>query len=168
MIFLRDLKSSDVSELLKVANHPDIGKRMISLAYPFTESDAKALINNSGSNNLTYGIEEIESGSLIGTISLRDYDPVHEQIEMSMWINPNWWGIGYSIDASMQMLNHAFSKFNTNRVYAHCTTDNKKSISLLRRIGFTKEGLLRERVKLEDGYMDVFLFSLLKKEWLSE
>jgi ribosomal-protein-alanine N-acetyltransferase len=52
-----------------------------------------------------------------------------------------------------------------NRVEALVYVENHASIRLLERLGFKKEGLLRQYFRRDDTYFDHWLLSLLKAEW---
>lgn len=165
MIYLRDIESSDLNEIISIANNEIISKEMISLPYPFRKKDAEQILDSNKETTFYKVIVERDTDSITGLACLRDLDNVHHQIELSIWINPKWWNKGYATHTCIQLTGFAFNQLDVNRIYAHTTTENKASINLLKRIGFKQEGVLRERVLLEGIYKDVFLFSVLRREW---
>jgi len=52
-----------------------------------------------------------------------------------------------------------------NRVQAIIDSRNVRSMKLVRRLGFMKEGVLRQRSYFNGQFRDDVCFSLLKKEW---
>lgn len=166
-VTLRNLTMDDVQRLMEIANHKDIAKDMITLPSPFGKEDALAVINEgNGIDNIIKGIVENKEGKLIGVIKLRNFLKEHGQIELSFWTNPNYWGMGYASAACTLMLEKAFTTPGINRVYAYNMVRNEFSSRVVKRIGMTQEGILRDRVKKNGVFEDVYISSILKREWL--
>jgi [ribosomal protein S5]-alanine N-acetyltransferase len=105
---------------------------------------------------------------LIGTCGYHTVNKPHRSIMIGYELHPAYWGKGYAYEAVASMLGFCFKKdfpFVLNRVAATTNLDSEKSIKLLKRLGFTEEGILREAGFWKNKYHDLRLFSLLKKEW---
>jgi ribosomal-protein-alanine N-acetyltransferase len=63
------------------------------------------------------------------------------------------------------IIQYAFEVMKVNRIEALVSTRNKGSLGLVRRLGFRKEGTLREHDFYNGKFTDDFLFSLLKRDW---
>ena len=62
-------------------------------------------------------------------------------------------------------LDYAFRTLDLNRIEAAVLDDNARSIRVIEKLGFQREGLARE-YKLVGGRMrDFWLFSLLRRDW---
>ena len=61
------------------------------------------------------------------------------------------------------LLGFAFNQ-GLNRIEAQCLAENKTSQALLIKLGFTKEGVLRQKMFIKRKYRDIIVFGLLKKE----
>ncbi len=167
-VTLRNLSMDDVQHLIEIANHKDIANDMIKLPSPFGKEDALAVINEgNGRDNIIKGIVECEEDKLIGVIKLRNYDAENNQIELSFWTNPNWWGKGYAKDACTQMLEKAFTTPGINRVYAYNLVRNEFSSRVIQRIGMVQEGIMRDRIKKNGVFEDVYISAILKRDWLN-
>ena len=68
-------------------------------------------------------------------------------------------------EALTALLGHAFAHMGIRRVEAEVDTRNAASAGLLRRLGFTREGLLRQRWVSKGEAKDVEMFGLLRSEW---
>ena len=53
-----------------------------------------------------------------------------------------------------------------NRIEAVTKTDNPKSINVLKKLNFTKEGKLRQFRYFKQNYADIYMYSLLKHEYM--
>ena len=70
-------------------------------------------------------------------------------------------------EALSALLDFGFQKLDLNRVEADIDPRNLASAKLLDRLGFQKEGFLRERWIVEGEISDTALYGLLKREWNS-
>lgn len=69
-------------------------------------------------------------------------------------------------EAIRSVIEFIFSSTKINRIEATVHTENSRSLNALTRLGFRREGILREYVQWEDEYWDMALFSMLKKDWV--
>lgn len=162
---LRNLTMGDVQELIEIANDKNIANDMITLPSPFGKEDALQIINESNGSNVIKGIVEAESENLVGVVKLRDFDKEHERIELSFWISSPWWGKGLAANACKKVLKIAFETPGINRVYAYNLARNEHSSKVLQKIGMEREGLLRQRVKKNGVFEDVYVSAILRKTW---
>ena len=164
---LRKLDSSDIEKLVSMANNPAIADDMSTLPSPFLEKHALELIYRSKDNeDVVSGIMDKESKELAGVVMLRDFERAHEQAELSIWIGQEYWGKGLGSAAIIAMSDIGFHEQNLNRIYAYTMVRNTASMRILEKSGFTREGLLRERVIICGIYEDVYLYARLKKDRL--
>jgi len=77
------------------------------------------------------------------------------------------WGRGYASDAVSSMLNFAFDALSLHRVTAAIGPDNFASQAIVEKLGFVREGVLRDHVFTNDAWRDSVLYSLLRNEWKS-
>ncbi|MFF3359815.1 GNAT family N-acetyltransferase [Streptomyces sp. NPDC002917] len=71
------------------------------------------------------------------------------------------WGKGYATDAARTMIDFAFRELDLHRITAAIGPENEASIKLIKNLGFTREGLLRDHVFTNGGWRDSALFSIL-------
>jgi RimJ/RimL family protein N-acetyltransferase len=68
-------------------------------------------------------------------------------------------------EALTALLDSAFGSMGLRRIEAEVNTRNRPSAALLLRLGFTKEGVLRERWISKGRAADVEMYGLLRHEW---
>uniref|UniRef100_UPI003F4988D4 GNAT family N-acetyltransferase n=1 Tax=Amycolatopsis sp. CA-096443 TaxID=3239919 RepID=UPI003F4988D4 len=76
------------------------------------------------------------------------------------------WGKGLATDAVTTMLNFAFEDLGLHRVTAAIGPDNDASRRVVEKLGFTREGRLRDHVYTNGAWRDSVLFSILSDEWV--
>ena len=75
------------------------------------------------------------------------------------------WGRGYAAEAQRRVVAHAFDDLGLHRLEADTHPDNAASSRSLERLGFRREGLLRERWEVAGEFSDSVLWGLLASEW---
>ncbi len=80
-------------------------------------------------------------------------------------IHADHWGRGYATDAARTMLGFAFGPLHRHRVTAAIGPENEASIGVVKRLGFTYEGHLRDHVFTNGAWRDSLLYSLLESEF---
>lgn len=68
-------------------------------------------------------------------------------------------------EALETVLHYAFTQLDVNRVEAEVMQGNMASERLLIKLGFMREGLLRQWMYWNGSYYDMTMFSLLRSEW---
>ncbi len=67
--------------------------------------------------------------------------------------------------AAAALLRYLFEDRGLNRVEIHCEPENTKSRAVAERLGFRKEGLLRQAELVGGRFVDNALFALLREDW---
>ncbi|SFT08543.1 GNAT family N-acetyltransferase [Saccharopolyspora flava] len=77
-------------------------------------------------------------------------------------------GKGYATDAARTILNHAFGSLGLHRVTAAIGPDNAASLAVVEKLGFVREGTLRDHVFTNGAWRDSHLYSVLATEWADQ
>ena len=81
------------------------------------------------------------------------------------WLGRKFWRQGIMREALSAILTVAFESLGLHRVEAVVDDVNEPSKALLRSLGFTHEGTLRQRFFFRDRYWDEHYFGLLRGDW---
>ena len=77
------------------------------------------------------------------------------------WMGEKHAGQGHMFAALRLVVPYVFTGLQLHRIEAACIPDNWKSIRLLEKAGFKREGLLREYLKINGEWRDHVMYSLL-------
>lgn len=77
------------------------------------------------------------------------------------------WGRGYATDAVTTLVDFGFRQLKLHRISAAMGPDNAASIAIVRRLGMTYEGRIRDHVYTNGQWRDSLLYSVLADEWLT-
>ncbi len=111
-------------------------------------------------------VELKATGEAVGTLGFYNYSVYDRRAKLGYDLIREHWGRGYMTEAVKALLDYGFLSLNLNRVEATVDPENQRSIRLLERLGFVREGCLRERFHYKCRYHDDLVFGMLRKEWL--
>jgi [ribosomal protein S5]-alanine N-acetyltransferase len=114
---------------------------------------------------IRWGIILKESGTFIGTVGLNNLVKRMKRTEIGYEIHPNYWSNGYTSEAVKRVIDFCFQELGLHRIGAITFPENKPSWSLLQKLHFEKEGLLRGYLFQHGRSNDAFVFSLIRPEW---
>lgn len=113
---------------------------------------------------IRWGIERRDDGRLIGTCGMFRWNRPWRACMVGYELARDAWGQGYMREALLAMLGFGFVQMQLNRVEAQVHPDNLASLKLVERLGFVREGLLREAGWWDGQAQDLLQFSLLRRE----
>lgn len=116
------------------------------------------------STGLTWAIVRPDDDTLIGTASLYAFVPEQGRGEVGYTLHPRLWGSGLATDAVRRTLRFAFEELDLRRIEADTDPRNTGSCKLLERLGFEREGYLRERWFVDGELQDTALYGLLRRD----
>jgi len=104
-------------------------------------------------------------GAFIGWCSLTRWNPGHRSASLGYCFDDAAWGHGYATEAAGGLLGWAFGTLDLNRVQAETDTRNVASARVLDKLGFVREGRLREDCVVDGEVSDSWVYGLLRRQW---
>ena len=101
----------------------------------------------------------------IGTCLLFRLEDGSARAELGYALGRAHWGRSVMHEALAALLGHAFGPMGLRRIEAEIDPRNVASARLVQRLGFTREGLLRQRWVTKGEATDVEIHGLLRSEW---
>ncbi len=136
--------------------------------YPNTASQQVEYFKSSIEGNtarVQCGILHKKDQVLIGSIALNSIDFINRNSELSVLIGERkYHNLSYLVEAHRLMLRHAFDTMNLNRVYGGSAIKEVDSL-FCRALGYSREGVLRQHIYKNGGYLDSYLFGILKEDY---
>lgn len=102
---------------------------------------------------------------LIGVIGLHEIDWRDKKTEIGYWLDQNYQGKGIITKSCRALIDYSFKRLKLNKVEIHCAEQNIKSQAIPKRLGFIKEGVLREAQYLNGEFVNHIIYGLLSSEW---
>jgi RimJ/RimL family protein N-acetyltransferase len=110
-------------------------------------------------------IERAADGVFIGWCSLNTWNPEFRSARLGYCFSDAAWGRGFATEAAGAVLQWAFDTLDLNRVQAETDTRNTASSRVLEKLGFVREGTLREDCIVAGDMSDTWVYGLLRREW---
>ena len=104
-------------------------------------------------------------GQLIGSVGLMKIQKEHHSAEIGYWIQESMQGRGIVSNCCRAFIQLLFSVSTINRLELRTICINKRSESIAKRLGFTKEGCLRQASYQNQLFYDLDVYGLLKKDF---
>lgn len=110
-------------------------------------------------------IDRAPDGTFIGWCGLTRWNPDYRSASLGYVLHDTAWGHGYATEAAGAVLRWAFDALDLNRVQAEADTRNAASARVLEKLGFVREGTLREDCVVNGDVSDSWVYGLIKREW---
>jgi [ribosomal protein S5]-alanine N-acetyltransferase len=169
-VAVRAVAKPDLADLHEV-NGDDEVTRFLPYATWRTPEDAaswlarmQALRANGSGEQLV--IERTSDRKVIGTVLVFKHDEASSRVELGYVLGRAHWRRGYATEALRAVCEHCFSALGMRRIEAEVHADNTASNALLLALGFTHEGLLRQRWVARGVAYDTNFYGCLAEDWL--
>ncbi|MFF8433381.1 GNAT family N-acetyltransferase [Streptomyces bacillaris] len=110
-------------------------------------------------------LDRASDGGFVGWCTLARWNPEYRSASLGYCLGKTAWGHGYATEAAHAVLRWAFDTLDLNRVQAEADTRNLASARVLEKVGFVREGTLREECVVNGEVSDTWVFGLLRREW---
>lgn len=114
---------------------------------------------------IAYFIFEAQAGHLLGGITIGNIRyGVSQSAQIGYWMGQHYAGRGYMQDAVRIVLAHTLGTMRLHRLEAACIPGNVRSIRVLEKTGFRREGLLRSYLCINGAWHDHYLYARISGE----
>ena len=168
-MWLRLIEEADLPGLLEIIGDDEV-TRFLGFPSWKTMADAEAWFRRISAMQTTGSAREFvivakQTGNILGRCGLFEFEEVDAHAGLGYILGRPHWRQGYMREALTALIDCAFHEMSLRRLEARVEAHNTASTGLLRRLGFTKEGVLRERWMNKTGPMDAEIYGLLRNEW---
>jgi ribosomal-protein-alanine N-acetyltransferase len=168
-VALRSLTEDDVPDLFALFSDAEVMRYWDS---PPLQSvgDAAALLKEICEGFETrrlfqWGIADLASERAIGTCTIWRVDRAHKRAEIGFALARSHWGMGLAAEALAALIAFAFEPLGLHRLEADVDPRTERSLRVLERHGFKREGYLRERYHVGGEIQDAIVLGLLESDW---
>src|SRR5579863_5034596 len=110
-------------------------------------------------------VERASDRTFIGWCTLQRWNPDYRSASLGYCYDEAAWGHGYATEAARVLLQWGFDALDLNRVQAEVDTRNLASARVLEKLGFVREGTLREDCVVNGEVSDSWVYGLIRREW---
>ena len=169
---LRQMTPADVTALLQHFGNPEVVK-FIEMQPIRTLEQANEWLKWMGGffaakDGLRWGIIHQDDNVFIGSAGLHNWNREANYAEIGYDITAPYQGAGYATEVARSLIEFGWKHMGLNRVEADVVQGNIGSMRVLQKLGFRQEGILRQRLLKGGKYYDVYLFGLLRADYMPE
>jgi RimJ/RimL family protein N-acetyltransferase len=165
---IRELQLEDAASLATLFADPEVGRYIPPP--PASPKDFVRFINwaheqRQSGTILCFGIVPDGHDTAVGVLQLHEVEPHFYISEWGFVLGRPFWGTGVFQRSAELLLEFAFSTVGVHRLEARAMAANPRANAVLRRLGATEEGHLRQSFLLGGRYHDDVLWSILAEDW---
>ncbi len=167
-VYLRPLTGEDAAAFVPWVNDAEVTRTLAVGAAAMNRRAEQTWIEkmNASGSDVLFGIVVQEPDQLIGSIGLNQIDFRHRSASLGMMIGEkSEWGKGYGTEATALVVHYAFKKLHLNRVQLHVYEYNLRGMRTYEKIGFRREGVLRQAHVYDGRFWDTVVMAILREEW---
>jgi RimJ/RimL family protein N-acetyltransferase len=168
-LILRRFRAADAPVLAEYRSDPEVA-RYQSWDAPFPLLRAETAVANFMASDpdkpgwFQYAMERISDRRLIGDVAVHLHDNLM-QAEIGFTLARQYQKQGYATEGVRAVLDRLFRVQGLHKVAGECDARNAPSAALLERLGFTREGRLREQTFIKGEWTHDLIYGLLAAEW---
>lgn len=166
---LRPVAATDLPDLMEVNGDPQVTGFLPYATWQSLEDAAAWLARMEALADAGTGqqlvLERNADAKVLGTLLLFHFHEPSRRAELGYALGRAHWGQGVMREAVQAACSHAFEALGLRRIEAEVNPANVASNELLLRVGFVREGTLRQRWAAKDKVYDTHLYGLLADDW---
>ncbi len=168
---LEPLSLDHAADLAIAGAYADIWRYM---PYPVVKSEADMraqiedlLSRQARGTDLPFAVRHLAEGRAIGMSRYLDIQVVNQMVEIGgTWYTPALQRTAVNTECKWLLMTHAFETLGCLRVQIKTDLRNERSQRAIERLGAVREGVLRNHMRMPDGYQrSSVYYSVLAEEW---
>jgi ribosomal-protein-alanine N-acetyltransferase len=166
-VYLRPLEREDAPVVLPWFNDPEVTRTLLRYR-PLNLREEEAFLDSvaQSEHDLALGVAVRATDELVGVTGFHHMDFRNRHCSFGISIGAKGeWGKGYGTEATGLMVQYAFDTLNLNRVWLHVYEYNQRGLRAYEKVGFKREGVLRQDCYREGRYWDTIVMAILRDEW---
>jgi RimJ/RimL family protein N-acetyltransferase len=161
---LRGWKEEDAAALQRHANNTNVSDFLFDrFPSPYTMDEAvkwiKLKLNQSPVVNFVIDV----NGELAGVIGIDQRDDIYRKSPLlGYWLREDYWGKGIMTGAVKLVTAYAFENLDIVRLQAGVLGNNPRSMRVLEKAGYIKEGILKNNIVKKGLILDEHIYGFVK------
>jgi ribosomal-protein-alanine N-acetyltransferase len=168
-LLLRPMHPMDAEDMFDYARRPEVTKYLLWREHEdicFTRDYLNYIGRRYSLGDFyDWAVVERQSGRMIGTCGFTKIDAANNSAEIGYVLNPDFHRRGYGREAVAKILEFGFESLSLNRIEARFMQGNEASLALMKSVGMTFEGYMRDLMLVKGSYRTVGISSILRSEY---
>lgn len=135
----------------------------VETAKGFIKRWLQKLADNDG---MVFGI--FYQDKFAGWINYHFWNAYAGRTELGYWLGVDFWGKGLMTLSVQALTTYALTSLGLNRVDTLVDVNNEASAAVVKRLGYTFEGVRRQWFRHGDRFVDIGVYYMLAEDWSGE
>lgn len=164
-ISIRKFERSDIPNKVRWINDPQ-NNTFLHYELPLEQENTELWFEKNKDRTDRYDAIIEADGKPVGLIGLLSIDRKHMKAEYYVTLGErDYLGKGVAFRASKLLLEYAFTELKLNRVYLYTETENAAAIRSYERIGFQREGVLKNDLFSKGRFVDRYIYGITRDDY---
>ena len=163
-IKLKPLELKDVDNIMTWVNDLEVTKNLQHFNKNFTKKDEVAYVKKLLTSKNDFVFSVFDGSNYVGQCGIHQIAWENKLGRLSLIIKQEFWNKGYAQKVLPMLINQAFKKLGLHKVSLIHWKENKKADHLYKKIGFKKEGLLKDEYFWQGRYHDMVRMAILNSK----
>ncbi|GHI07577.1 acetyltransferase [Streptomyces cellostaticus] len=164
---LRPFTESDADTMWEIIEDPEVLHFTYDPSNDLTLERVRSWYGSRASapDRLDLAVTDLATGELVGEVVLHEWDPAMRSCMFRTLIGPRGRGRGLGTEAMRLIVGYGFEQLGLHRVQLEVYGDNNRARHVYEKVGFAVEGVRREALPRDGGWVDEVLMAVLDHEW---
>ncbi len=160
---MRTLKLSDINNIMTWVNDPDVVKNLQHFNKKFTRKDEEKYVKKilASKNDFVFSFFNRETEEYVGQGGIHQISWENKLGRLSIIVKREYWNRGYAQEILPALINYAFEKLGLHKVWLMHWKENKKAGHLYKKLGFKREGVLKDEYFWKGKYHDMVRMAIV-------
>ena len=113
---------------------------------------------------LDLAVVDLASARCVGEVVLNDWSPANRSCGFRTVLGPDGRGRGLGTEAVRMIVGYGFEELGLHRISLEVYSFNPRARRVYDKVGFVAEGVLRDALRYEEGWVDATVMSILDHE----
>jgi RimJ/RimL family protein N-acetyltransferase len=165
-VVLRPVHVDDAESFLAALADPE-GNRLTGTHRTFTLAEIREWFASRGATSDRWDLSIVErsTGRWIGELAILDWDADNRSCGFRIALAPEGRDRGYGTEATRLVVERVFADLPVHRIQLEVFAFNPRAQHVYERVGFRREGVLRDALRWGDEYHDTIVMGLLRADW---
>jgi len=164
LITLRPLKHEDALQTLELRYDIEANQAMMGYPFPVNLENERNWISSlypqGERKSIFLAIEENENKKFAGYLSAKNINYINGTADFGIILSKESRGKGYAKEAMKLFFNYLHREIHLRKLTLYVLEGNTSAIEVYKKVGFTREGLLKEHAWQDGHYKNVLIMSI--------
>ena len=118
-------------------------------------------------DRLDLAVTDTATGAWAGELAINDWDEENQSCGFRISLDASFRNRGYGTEATRLIVDYAFAQLPIHRIGLEVFAFNPRAIASYKKVGFRREGVMRDALRWDGEFHDTIVMSVLRPEWSS-